>query len=88
MCRGALSGVDVTSPNVKKGATVKCERQSRQTRIPAKKQNRFTLGYDVGDSQEREAIHAMPEQPNGFIDTLRNYGTVCGQDVPTFEDDP
>ena len=44
MCRGALSGVDVTSPNVKKGATVKCERQSRQTRIPAKKQNRFTLG--------------------------------------------
>ena len=33
---GALSEADVTSPNVKKGATVKCERQSRQTRIPEK----------------------------------------------------
>ncbi len=36
MCRGALSGVDVTSPHVAKGATVTCERQSRQTRVPAK----------------------------------------------------
>ena len=43
MCRGALSGVEVTSPLVAKEASVKSEKQLRQTRVPSQIQNRFTL---------------------------------------------
>lgn len=43
MCRGALSGIDVTSPHVENGVTVKYTKQLRQTRVPSKIQNRFTL---------------------------------------------
>ncbi len=73
MCRGALSGVDVTSPHVAKGASVKCERQSRQTRVPAKKQNRFTLSQ-VGSiaSLVEDAEKIVIESQSGAADRLRD----------------